>query len=482
MRLFIHVSSGESVPYVALSHCWGSSGIKFKTTKLTIKDYRQAISFEDLPMNFQDAVVITRSIGIRYLWIDSLCILQDDIEDWQAESSKMASIYRDAYLVLAATQAADSSEGFLDRQHVSPSFGYDPMLFALSTRNLPLQMGQIRNHNSTISKIYTQCLDLYPGGGTRARHHSTVFYSPLNRRAWVLQENVLPRRIVHFTCHEMLWECIECLKCECMEVDHVASGEESQNLTREDHFFSVGTERGPNQLHRSWLKVLQQYQALALSNESDRLPALSGLASLWSSRGAGAYLAGLWQDNILSSIIWRGHTDGGRIKRWETYRAPSWSPFALGYLIDDQKPAMASFSFLSSYYGLSEEYARLASAQCTPDGKDKMGAVKDGYIVIQTLVSECYPDDLPKAQGTFWDHGIKDAEGQEVTLILIGYYDFSYGDHGHEMRPRAIMAVPSKTVHGAYERVGILAPTEYSQVQGINKLFQQAEQREIKMV
>ncbi|KAF4987869.1 hypothetical protein FGRMN_10109 [Fusarium graminum] len=488
-HVFLHVSSGEPAPYVALSHCWGSTGIRLKTTKSTIKDHQRAISFQELPKNFQDAVVITRSIGIRYLWIDSLCIVQDDTEDWQVESSKMSYIYHSAYLVLAASQAANSDEGFLDRRQAPTT----STLYQIRVRDEPVRIGQIRNLDSTVSKIYVQSLGL-SRHGTELRHHSTAVYSPLNRRAWVLQENILPSRIVHFTCHEMLWECIECLKCECMEVDQTPPLRgESRNLVRNEQFFSFRTpqsfrtQQSSNKLHGEWLGLLEEYHQLALSNQSDRLPALSGLASLWASRGAGAYLAGLWQDNVLRSIMWKSSQRRGSIRRWETYRAPSWSPFALGYLTDDQEPVAARFKFPTDYQDISQMYAKVVDAQCTPDGKDKMGAVKDGYLVLQTLVTEVHPDNRSIINDSYWrsdwDRGIEDADGREVVLILIGYFDMSrLNDGTGVLRPRSIIAVPSKTVAGAYERIGISTPHEGEPAGTINRLFEEAETRRIKLV
>ncbi|KAM0344809.1 hypothetical protein ACHAPU_007187 [Fusarium lateritium] len=482
-RLFLHISSGEHASYVALSHCWGPDGIQVKTTKSTIKDYQREISFQELPKNFQDAVETTRSIGIRYLWIDSLCIVQDDTADWQIESSKMSSIYRDAYLVLAATQAADSSQGFLDRRYASTSSIQGQILSEIRVRDNPVRTGQIRNANLTVSRIYIQCLARSNNSRTEQRHHLTVSSSPLNRRAWVLQENILPRRIVHFTSHELLWECIDCLKCECMEVDQAPSRGDSQDLIRQGHFFRLYVKDSSNKLHTVWLSLLEEYHQLALSHESDRLPALSGLASLWCSRGAGTYLAGLWQDNILNSIMWTSPCYGSSIKPWQTYRGPSWSPFALGYVTHDQKPISAIFEFSTGAYGISQTYAKVVDAQCTPDGKDKMGAVKDGYLVLQTLVAEFYPDDDSMVSDSDWDRGIEDAGRQEVTLILIGYYEFSDTSAGPgELSPRAMITVPSKRVAGAYERVGILMSHTGHRAKMLNELFQRAGERIIKIV
>jgi hypothetical protein len=192
-----------------------------------------------------------------------------------------------------------------------------------------------------------------------------------------------------------------------MEVDAKAVQEKEVNLMMDVHFFDFSKHYWDSliTLHKSWLDLLEAYCNLALSYESDRLTVLSGLASLWKSRGAGTYLASLWQDNILDSMMWKPRHEE-RIHAWKTYRASSWSPFALGYTIDDQKPASAMFDFLNDWQGISNAYAKVVDAWCIPDGEDKMGAVKDGYVLLRTLVIEVSSRNAPEY--TFhWDRGIE---------------------------------------------------------------------------
>jgi hypothetical protein len=115
-------TNGESGYYITLSHCWGKSK-QFMTTRAAMATHLLNINFNVLPKTFQDAVTIARAHGVRYIWIDSLCICQDDGEDWQRESAKMASVYSNSYLNIAATFAKDSTRGCFavrpPRRHVS---------------------------------------------------------------------------------------------------------------------------------------------------------------------------------------------------------------------------------------------------------------------------------------------------------------------------------------------------------------------------
>src|SRR6266536_1683714 len=104
-------TNGEHGYYVALSHSWGSSGVAFTTTAENIDDRMQAILVEDMPQTFRDVVKLARFVLIRYVWIDSLCIIQGDQDDWEIEAPKMSEIYSHAYLTVSASYSTSSADG-----------------------------------------------------------------------------------------------------------------------------------------------------------------------------------------------------------------------------------------------------------------------------------------------------------------------------------------------------------------------------------
>jgi hypothetical protein len=108
----IKTTSDITAPYIALSHCWGPNQA-FTTTTKSFAERKRAIQIEAMPQTFQDAIFVTRLMGFRYLWIDSLCILQDDAGDWLRESACVGSVYSDAYFVIGVARAAADTEGFL---------------------------------------------------------------------------------------------------------------------------------------------------------------------------------------------------------------------------------------------------------------------------------------------------------------------------------------------------------------------------------
>lgn len=184
-----HDERGE---YIALSHCWGKLPPEIREKICTylrnIDDRRKGINFNMLPKTFQDAVVVTRKLGKRFLWIDSLCIIQDDKQDWEKESKLMEQVFSSAYCTIAATSAGDSTEGFLHSNHSPSSTQFVSVPYTLK------------------SPLYVcQAIDDFG---------RDVLEGKLNQRAWVLQERALSHRTIHITKTQTYWECGRGVHCE----------------------------------------------------------------------------------------------------------------------------------------------------------------------------------------------------------------------------------------------------------------------------
>ncbi|KAF5493186.1 hypothetical protein CGCF413_v010395 [Colletotrichum fructicola] len=164
-------SEKSEAKYVALSHCWGRLGDqKLENAKYQFRGNNRTFPFENLPRTFQHAIYVTKMIGKRYLWIDSLCINQDHETDWETESARMCEVFKNAYCTIAATSARNSDEGFLNEPVTVP----DP--------------------KSWREKFKADFQDAVENG-------------VLNKRAWVLQERTLSRRIIHFTQKQLFLDC-----------------------------------------------------------------------------------------------------------------------------------------------------------------------------------------------------------------------------------------------------------------------------------
>jgi hypothetical protein len=179
--------------YVALSHCWGtkqSSNPPLTTDKAKLASHLHRIQMAYLSKTFQDAVVLTKLCGVRYLWVDSLCIVQDDGIEWKIEAAKMGAIYYNAYLTLSAIDSIDSHGGlYLDVKRSTLNVStktWRPYLSSRPTR-------------STTSTVI--CRQVHHG------RDSLCDNGPLKKRGWILQESLLSRRILYCGRDQFNWQC-----------------------------------------------------------------------------------------------------------------------------------------------------------------------------------------------------------------------------------------------------------------------------------
>ncbi|KAF2740107.1 HET-domain-containing protein, partial [Polyplosphaeria fusca] len=252
----------EEQRYVSLSHCWGKEHI-ITTTMANIEDRKSVIRLNELPQTFQDAILITRSLGERFLWIDSLCIIQDAIEDWRSESVQMCTIYQRAVVTIMAAHANGGGQGcFVSRDGLAQT---------------PFRM-KFKNADQEI--MATACfLPL-------SRMSADVSYPrPLFSRAWVLQEQAISRaRLIYFG-EQVYWECQSARGSERNpDGGTILSG--LTNFTKatvaaDDPF--AGEEPKDAQefmenMHQQWCVLVENYMQRGITKTSDRLIAVDGLA------------------------------------------------------------------------------------------------------------------------------------------------------------------------------------------------------------
>ncbi|PVI05621.1 HET-domain-containing protein, partial [Periconia macrospinosa] len=274
--VYLRDTATESSRYVCLSHCWGNraqDSTMLQATTENILEFKKNIPWSELPKTFRDAICFVRLLGIGYIWIDSMCIIQDDPADCAREVGQMASIYSNAFLTIAATSASGPHEG----------------LFSTTTQTSVAQIlpgGALNAEFSGYGPVYA-----HP-----KIHHTweEPVNFPLLKRGWVLQERMLSRRVLHFTKKELMWECLSASGCECRSASHVGHRHKKD-------FISI--ERIRSQLS-DWGDIVRVYSSLRLTLDADTLPALSGLASVWKNAFQDRYLAGLWRHRLLYGLLW----------------------------------------------------------------------------------------------------------------------------------------------------------------------------------
>jgi hypothetical protein len=282
------------------------------TTTRNIDDRMRSISMNILPATFRDAVTITRNLGIRYIWIDSLCIIQNSKEDWEHEAARMADVYKNSYVTIAAESSGNSHEGILKRRYNE----FEPIEVPFNSQS----------HNIYTSMYLRPVQDDWETSIMGSK-------SKLCSRAWVLQESMLAPRTLHYGSQQIFWECKSFSHAEGDVTPIPPSPREREwSWSRNKRFLSDVTsgsdERstiaGKDVLYMRWNTILENYSSRKMTNLSDVFPALAGLASEFNLRLQDRYVAGLWKSDLHRGLLWRV-VEPETCKAAVPYRAPSWS-------------------------------------------------------------------------------------------------------------------------------------------------------------
>ncbi|RSM19465.1 hypothetical protein CDV31_001625 [Fusarium ambrosium] len=262
---------------------------------------KREIQLIELPQCFQEAVTAARRLGGQYLWIDSLCIVQDSPHDWAIESEQMLHVYSNGICNLAASNQSKSNRGlFCNRD---------------AAMGAPITVDSFWSHGGRAEKWA-----LYP-------NFANLFtkYGPLYKRAWVTQEQQLSPRTIHMAPFPV-WECREATLTELFPSAEAFDPSKSQYISTK---FSLSEDK--DTLLKNWLGLTSSYSQCELTNDGDTLIALCGIAKAFSQVFRCRYFAGIWEDYLLEGLLWRAaeqihETAGqGKIRRCKEYVAPSWS-------------------------------------------------------------------------------------------------------------------------------------------------------------
>ncbi|KAI1618872.1 heterokaryon incompatibility protein-domain-containing protein [Exophiala viscosa] len=293
----LHITTeSERAGYVALSHRWGLKSkqqMPSRTTLSNLGQQRRGIEFNRLPRTFQDAVTVTRMLGFRYLWIDALCIIQDDPDDWRLQSASMGTIFKHASMTVAVHSARTSAEGFLWRREVPEYLSIQPE----------------RHRDDTTTAVYTRIPKLSDAAIARGFHGGEII-----KRGWCLQELCLSQRILHFVEDDMIWECAH------QPFSRPGIHTQARHLRTSD-----SVQEGL----KGWLSIVEHYSSCQLTKTNDKLAAVAGLASVWPTQSdyssMDSYHFGIWAKYLHTSLLWMQEGAKGTrlVKRLE--RAPTWS-------------------------------------------------------------------------------------------------------------------------------------------------------------
>jgi len=334
----IDTENSQPDSYATLSYCWGGPQ-PTQTTLANVKAYQVSLDWKIMPKTIQDAIITTLELNLGYLWVDSLCIIQDSEQDKEQEMAKMPDIYRQAIVTIAASVAGKVVEGFLQHDR-------------LYNRDQIFRLPYICRNGEVgcVSLLPTNYDDLWNEG-------------PLQFRAWALQERAMSSRVLSFNRQSTRWLCptsdslsdgwmnaseghngslilLAELPFQELSVEKFNLREKAKNRIDETllHTNETSLTRSnapsspkalePRRIHSPlavldiWLKLIREYSGRTLSFSSDKFRAISAIAQEFGKILDRPYLAGLWMIDPYVELLWEW--DGYGPWEWD-YVAPSWS-------------------------------------------------------------------------------------------------------------------------------------------------------------
>lgn len=342
VKLVVTASLPMPPTYATLSYCWGSEPFTMLTND-NMDMFLDHIPLGELPRTFSDAIHASRRLGIDYIWIDSLCIIQqeENNRDWAREAGHMSAVYGGSFINLAASTATSVREGFLRRpKHYSGGF---------------------------VARVTTNDFCRLQSFHSRQVYRESTADTYLATRAWAFQEKLLSPRTIYFGDSGLFWECRHHISSEF--IPEGFSGMPGQQL--------VVDEDKP----LDWRGIVEEYSQANLTYGSDRLPALSGVAARQQQVTGDQYLAGMWRESLITQLPWE--LVGAKSRRPD-WRAPTWS--------------WASIDGEARYWGIWNfehlswnKLIQVLEARTRPSGPDPYGAVTDGELIVScTHLVRCY--------------------------------------------------------------------------------------------
>lgn len=445
-QLKVYESQEAKAPFMALSYCWGREQ-DFLLTQLTQAELSHGFSVSKLPRLLQDACSITRRLGCRYLWIDALCIVQDDEEDKMREISQMQDIFSTALVVISASGADTCESSFLSEARILPkSVATVPVIV------IDPDVGQPKSSSWSLRKRTTRTAERIGmiSLGKESLFSDYVDLCPSHRRAWTLEERMLPTRLLQFSKAQTTWHC----KTAAMADGDLPSSAETNDLlvrvleprklsvaeTQEDY---IGVH-----YHQKWWDIVHQYSRLRLTKEKDKLPAIGAIAERLQSHLNSQYIAGLWRERLPADLLWqRARTSQesrfiSEIRETATStrhaeRAPSWSWASISAPVENggvsyRSPHRKRHSLkLVSVCALcckklmedqSEHDAEVLDVQLELKSDiAPYGQIKSGSITLRACLKRVYP-------GTLQTRGGEPSTEQDFVLVIRSEQDLADGE------------------------------------------------------
>lgn len=513
----------ENPRYVTLSHCWGNKVNEHH--RLSLKNYeafKERIPIRDMPKTFRDAIYFAAKLDkVGYIWIDSLCIIQGNEDDWVHESADMDRVYSETYLNISAT-ASSNSEGGLFRQR-NPELLHKEEI-VLNIEGIPgVDTEQDPPEPALAVKEYMASLLAEEAKAVQTKFLRSctildaslwierVDEAPVNTRGWVLQERLMSPRVLHFCRDQIAWECLgrECIGFDAIEQQpHGMSNFRltGRGIVEGTRLKELDVDKMSDAVALShWAQIVETYSKANLTQDRDKLVALSGMAKMMRDTIDAKYVAGLWEKNLECQLLWRVEPAfdfvSGKFsnpaKPPSDYRAPSFSWASID---------VTNHGIVYGDFNYREKLIRVEETAVTPKSdKNPYGLIEGGYGKAKiTLHGKLRParlwstgngryawnmhesDELDlKSEihnNVYLDCPARDADciGQRDSKVFVmpaaTYSNGSSSDSDYVI----CLVLKEQPQHGLFSRIGITKLTPYLDRRATETLEGESERRILK--
>jgi hypothetical protein len=281
-------------PYAALSYCWGPNPNFLRLTADNLQEFRGGIPYTRLPIAFQEAILIVKELGIRYIWIDALCIIQSgrgSIEDWRSESGRMQEVYSNCIINLSLAQATRPDQSCLGGYNLDCT--------------PPFEADIVDGADVAGSRTYTILSQDY--------FQEALYDQPISSRAWVMQERLLATRVLSIGHGELFWDCQQVQNaseslpygfalCSDLHKDYI-----TKNITLS--VTSILRIPSSENLEKTWFEIIEEYTARELTYPAaDKLAAISAIATRMGDAMNDTYVSGHFLKTLPGSLGWSVQT------------------------------------------------------------------------------------------------------------------------------------------------------------------------------
>ncbi|PNP60396.1 hypothetical protein THARTR1_00420 [Trichoderma harzianum] len=404
-------------PYLALSYCWGKTPPALKTTRSNYSHLKTCISYDAMPKAYQDTVRVARALGVKYIWIDALCIIQDDVADWEKESQVMAEIFRNSLVTLIPLGTNSSDQGFLER---SPSIKipYHSAEWNISgsffLRHIPFAYGY--------AEPALRGAPSWSDGPLSFEIRSSAW----NTRGWTFQEGMFTMRKLYIGQLMMHWDSLKPL--DIIRTEDYIINDKLKRLDRtEPSIVHTSTPWRGDCDYEGWYSPMPKYSKKKLTYATDRLPAVSSYAKLIASKSGDVYLAGLWKENLHRGLLWIIHW----YSRW-TFRQLKWFlERPLQYIAPSWSWARISTKF-SWYNGYMERECSILEAKTKAHGEDMYGRVSGGHLLLRSKACGIPGGKLQRLPYHYEQGGwLAMEDGQYVALCALDWREANEDEKQH---------------------------------------------------